>query len=97
MNTDRELDRLLRLSRTAQVENGAPDEVPFGFTTRVCSLAWNTETESARAWMFGLRWGVACATLVMIVAAGLNASLLGPAKISADSVFHQQLSELVLP
>jgi len=97
MNNDRELNRLLQLSRTARSADKANAEIPFGFGTRITARAWNSPNENALNWILGLRWGVACAAVVMFICVGLNLSVLQPQQISTDAIFHQQLAELILP
>jgi len=97
MNEDRELNRLLQLARTGQKSEEARTSAPLGFTSRVTALAWDNTSENALTWIFGLRWGMACATVVMLICMGLNFSVLRTPEISADAIFHQQLSKLILP
>lgn len=97
MNEDRELDRLLQLAKTAQASDAAEEQAPFGFATRVTAQAWENLNDNALTWIFGLRWGIASAAVVMFICVGLNFSVLRAPEVSADAIFHQQLSELILP
>jgi hypothetical protein len=97
MNEDRELDRLLQLAKTAQSSDAAESQAPFGFATRITAQAWGSPNENALTWILGLRWGIAGAAVVMFICVGMNFSVLRAPNISADAIFHQQLSELILP
>lgn len=97
MNEDRELDRLLQLAKTAQSSEAAESQAPFGFATRITAQAWEGPNEKLLAWILGLRWGIAGAAIVMFICVGLNFSVLRTPAVSADAIFHQQLSELILP
>ena len=96
MNEQPELDRLLQLARSERHAE-EPHSAPFGFTTKAIATAWSSSDNNGLAWLVGIRWGAACALAVMLICVGLNRSVIGSPPVSTESVFHQQLTQLVIP
>jgi len=72
---DHALTRLFQAAKAApaQVVSDAATEAPVGFATRLVAH-WLAHGRPP-AWLGSLRWGVACASLVLLLSAALHADL----------------------
>ena len=97
MNEESELDQLFELARSERKGEAKSLSAPYGFATRVASQAWVETEQSGLAWLIGVRWGAAFALAIMLMCVGLNYTVLKSPEVSSETVFHQQLTQLVLP